>query len=287
MNVLRKRPQLISRTPVNTLPSISTTNGNQTESSCHELKGEPKETAFSQDRAPARPHPQDGATSVTCVLGTHVSAPNARRVFGEASYANGSCRPHPRETPFCPSCGGIPGAPRCSRLQSSPFLLEMTTRWGAPSGQLPVPDATADPHGSSTSRGTCEGTPNPGQPRGRTCRVRSDTRRGGDSPWVRCGKGRSPRQPRTRPAPAEQRRGEGRAATGNFLRRPLPPPGRPRPSCPCGRRHPACQSPPAHSLGGSPPRNRVARSPLINRVCCQRVPSRPGGTPATPQAQGP
>lgn len=126
------------------------------------------------------------------------------------------------------------------------------------------------------SRGTCEGTP---PTRGRASRWEGSEGVAGIAPGFWRGKGRSPRQPRTCPAPAEQktRGGAGR----NFLRRPLPPPGRPRPSCPGGRRHPRPPVPTRPSHGGLRP-TTVPPDPLSSTVYRQRVPSRLGGTSATP-----
>ena len=103
----------------------------------------------------------------------------------------------------------------------------------------------------------------------------------GTAPGSWRGKGRSPRRPRTCPAPAEQK-----ARGGAGRHRQLPPqtPPTARPASPILPRRPP-PSPPAGPYPplpeGSPPYDSAARSPLLNRVssaCNQPT----GGTPATP-----
>lgn len=135
------------------------------------------------------------------------------------------------------------------------------------------PCLTADPHGPSMSTGYQQKDPTPPPPRaalagwgkGRT------VHRG--RPRVRAREGAAPGgSAGLAPPPRNRRPGEGRAAAGNFLRRPLPPPGRPRPSCPCCR-HPCSPVPPAYSVGIPTP-EQCLPTPHLTRsrtrsLCCQ------------------
>lgn len=151
-------------------------------------------------------------------------------------------------------------------------------RCWASSGRFTMPDATTDPCGPLRAEEHVKGHP---QPRAALAGGKGQKARRGLPLGSGAGRGGARGSPGLVPPPQSRRLGEGRAATGNFLRRPLPPPGRPRPSCPGGRRHPRPPVPTRPSHGGLRP-TTVPPDPLSSTVYRQRVPSRLGGTSATP-----
>lgn len=90
------------------------------------------------------------------------------------------------------------------------------------------------------------------------------------------------------PPPRDRRRWEGRASTGNFLRRPLPPPSRASPILPATyRRHPGPRVPshPSHRGwgGGALSQNGAVRP---SPCAVSASPENPRPSRAPPQAKG-
>lgn len=177
-------------------------------------------------------------------------------------------------------------------------------RCRASSGRFPVPDATTDPCGPLRAEEHVKGHP---QPPAALAGWKGSEGAAGIAPGFGRGKGRSPRQPRTCPAPAEQK---ARGGAGRHRQLPSQTPPTARPASPILPRRPppsppACPHPPIP--WGSPPYDSAARSPLnrvssacpqpsrgdprharprggeLPRVCTLRDPARGTWDPGTPQ----